>query len=93
MRSLGAEARREPRSFLGREFEPGRQVAARGELAGAGVRAGIDVRGDGSLEAWTGRWRRRPLTPAPGEDAFAALGRAASVLGGVPRGGRPAGGG
>ena len=54
-----------------------RQVAARGEIAGpGGARGGIDLRGDGSSEAWTGRWRRTVVTPAGGEDPLAALRRA-----------------
>lgn len=74
------DARRDPASVFRREIAPGAQVAARGELrAPGGVSAGIDVRGDGSAEAWTGRWRRRVVPQEPGEDAYAALGR---VLGG-----------
>jgi hypothetical protein len=53
------------------------QVVARATLAGPrGARGGIDVRGDGSTEAWTGRsWRRALVKQRPGEDAFAALRR------------------
>ena len=66
-----------PRSVFGRTFEPVQQVAARGELAGPPrLRAGIDVRGDGSEEAWVGRLRRRVVAREVGEDAYAALRRA-----------------
>lgn len=67
---------REHRSFLGREYEPVQQVAARGELKGPnGLRAGIDLRGDGSAEAWTGRFGRRLIEQQKGEDAYSALRR------------------
>ena len=73
---MGAGPRRETRSFLGREFEPGAQVAVRAELKGPkGLRAGVDLRGDGTAEAWTGRLGRRVIEQQPGEDAYAALRR------------------
>jgi hypothetical protein len=51
------------------------------ELAGperrlARTHAGVDIRGDGSTEAYLGRVRRSALSQAPGEDALAALRRA-----------------
>jgi hypothetical protein len=68
---------------LGREYEPEAQVAARGELRGPrGLRAGIDVRGDGAAKAFTGRVVRRPVEPRDGEDAYAALRRVAGAADG-----------
>jgi hypothetical protein len=62
---------------LGREYEPSEQVAVRGEVRGpGGVAGGIDVRGDGSAEAFTGRLRRRLVEVREREDAWAALRRA-----------------
>ena len=75
---LQAEApRRAIDMKLGKRFEPVQQVTARLELAGpGGVRAGIDVRGDGSAEAWTGRVRRTLVEQLPKETAYDALRRA-----------------
>ena len=67
--------RRDTVEFISRRYEPGDLVAARIELKGSGVRAGLDVRGDGSTVAWTGRLRRAVIEPRPGEDAYAALRR------------------
>lgn len=76
LRGMGGDARRAARSVLGREFAPAQQVAARAEVGGPRrVRAGIDLRGDGSAEAWTGRVFRRLVELEPGEDAYAALRR------------------
>jgi hypothetical protein len=72
---LGPRERRDTEHALARELEPVQQVAVRAEIAGRGVRGGIDVRGDGSLEAYTGRWRRTLIAPAPGETAYDALRR------------------
>ncbi len=58
-----------------RTFTPQQQVAGRVELAGPGVRAGIDVRGDGEAEAWTGRIRRRVVAQEDRESPYQALRR------------------
>lgn len=73
---LTPSARRGRERALARELEPVEQVALRGEVAGPGVRGGVDVRGDGSAEAFTGRWRRRVVERDPGETPYDALRRA-----------------
>jgi hypothetical protein len=61
---------------LTRRLDPVQIVVARLELVGPdGVRAGVDVRGDGSTEAFTGRFRRRVLEQRRGESAYDALRR------------------
>jgi hypothetical protein len=63
-----------------KKFEPVQQVAARLEIAGPermlpSVRAGIDVRGDGSTEAYVGRVRRAVIEQRKKETSYDALRR------------------
>ena len=74
----GAEARPVELKLM-RRFEPVQQVVARLELSGpGGLRAGVDVRGDGSAEGYTGRLRRKLVEQRDGESAYDALRRAVS---------------
>jgi len=61
---------------LMQRIEPVKQVVARLELSGPGrLRAGVDVRGDGSSEAFTGKLRRQLVKQRDGESAYDALRR------------------
>jgi hypothetical protein len=62
-----------------RKLEPVQQVIGRVELAGPGrLRAGVDVRGDGSAEAYTGRVRRKLVDQRRPESPTDALRRVLS---------------
>jgi hypothetical protein len=64
---------------LMRTFEPGDRVVARVELSGPRrMRGGIDLRGDGAIDAFTGRIRRRQVEPQAGESSCDALARVLS---------------
>ncbi len=75
-RELARGPRSEPVELRYKTFEPVQQVAHRIELSGPRrMHAGVDVRGDGSVEAWTGKLRRRVVEQEKGESPYDALRR------------------
>lgn len=76
LEELTPEEKRSRARTLSRELDPVQQVAIRGEISGDRIRGGVDVRGDGSAEAYIGRLRRVLVEPEPGETAYDALRRA-----------------
>jgi hypothetical protein len=76
-RKLQAAAHERPvGGTLIRRLEPVQIVVARLELSGPRqLRAGVDVRGDGSSEAFTGRLRRQVIKQRADESAYDALRR------------------
>jgi hypothetical protein len=80
MDDLAPVARREAVQVFKRRYDAVRQVAVRGEVAGPGrvlpgVRGGVDLRGDGSAEAYLGHWRRTLIELEPGETPYEGLRR------------------
>jgi hypothetical protein len=77
---LAPSARRQALQIARRRYEPARQVAVRAELTGPGgmltrVRGGVDLRGDGSAEAYTGRFKRSLVELRVDETPYAGLRR------------------
>jgi hypothetical protein len=73
-----------------RRFEPAEQVIARLELSGPerlipSVRAGVDVHGDGSTEAYLGHVKRDMIKAGKRDSTYSALRRALHADGGKPR--------
>jgi hypothetical protein len=80
-KELAHAAPNDPLDVRYKRYEPVQQVFARVELSGPerllpSVRAGVDVRGDGSIEAFLGRVRRELIEPPQGETPYGALRRA-----------------
>ena len=81
---LADSASRKPVDVKFKRFDPIQQVVARLEFSGPerlipSVTAGVDVRGDGSIEAYTGRLKRRVVDQRNGESAYSALRRELSA--------------
>jgi hypothetical protein len=78
-RAIANTSRRDTVKVAKRTYDPVAQVQARAELRGPrGAAGGVDVRGDGSAEAFTGRIRKRLVEQEQGESAYDALRRALS---------------
>lgn len=76
-RELAGGSRRDTITVAKRTYDPVVQVQARIEIRGPrGTAGGVDVRGNGSVEAYTGRFRREVVAEERGESAYAALRRA-----------------
>ena len=80
-RTLEREATAREIDLKVRRFEPVHQVVGRLELRGPRVRAGVDVRGDGSAESYTGWVQRRLIERRAGESPYDALRRAVGADG------------
>jgi hypothetical protein len=77
---LTPEARRQAIEVFRRRFEAVRQVVMRAEISGprgpmGAIRGGVDVRGDGSAEAYTGHLKRSLVALEPQENAREGLRR------------------
>ncbi|HEX3872610.1 MAG TPA: hypothetical protein VHW26_00585 [Solirubrobacteraceae bacterium] len=87
LKELEPTSHREDVHLLKRKIDASRLVAVRVELSGPGrfqpaFRGGIDLRGDGSMEAFTGRSRRTLIEAGKRESPAQALRRAATAAAG-----------
>jgi hypothetical protein len=78
---LAPGAHRDDVQVLKRRFGAADQVTVRAEIAAPGglfgrMRGGIDLHGDGTAEAYTGRLRRTDIELGPGESPLDGLRRA-----------------
>lgn len=77
-REIHAEGPLKPVSML-RDFSPAVQIKARFEISGRGLlrppTAGVDLKGDGSLVAFSGGVSRDEIEPKPGQSPFDAVRR------------------
>jgi hypothetical protein len=75
-RELSGAARPRPLEVALGRVDPLRQVIARVELSGPGrLHAGLQVRGDGSADSYSGRVYRQPVVQQSGESPYDALRR------------------
>lgn len=74
-RAFANTERRGSRTVLKRTYDASQLVPLRVSVTGRRVNAGVDVRGDGTAEAWTGRWSRTVVAQQAGESPYAALRR------------------
>lgn len=78
-RAFANTERRWSRTVLKRTYDSSQLVPLRISIAGRRINAGVDVRGDGSAEAWTGRWSKAMIELQDGESPYTALRRVLGV--------------
>ena len=74
-RAFANTERRGSTTVLKRTYDSSQLVPLRVSIVGRRLHAGVDVRGDGSAEAWTGRWGKSLVAQRAGESPYEALRR------------------